>query len=129
MTKSTYRILAIALLLVLSCNKDGPKQCLISDEFKTWTVFYQGSLGIFQNDLTLETDSVFVKTNPKFPEVHPAGSNDDFTLEYMDMSYTSSFFAATTIMLKQISAAFIRFCFLPRIQQIQECCVHKIHTG
>ncbi len=91
----------LVILLSFSCKKEELKHYYVSDAFKRWTVFNKGSYWIYKNDSTSVTDSTFVKENPKFLEIPPYSSQDNFTLEYIDMSYTSLFFATTRVRLNQ----------------------------
>ncbi len=91
----------LVILLSFSCKKEELKHYYVSDAFKRWTVFNMGSYWIFQNDSIFLLDSVFVKENPRFLEIPPYSSKDNFTLEYIDMSYTSNFFSTTRIRLQQ----------------------------
>lgn len=97
-TISIFKIILIILvfLFINSCNKEETEHIRVSGEFKRWTVFPNGSYWIFQNDSTLDIDSVFVQGNPKFIDVPPYSSKDNFTLETIEMSYSSLFFSSSS---------------------------------
>ena len=84
----------------ISCKKELPHY-YVSDAFKSWTVFNKGSYWIFQNDSTLIFDSVFVTVNPSFLEFKPNSSNANFTLERIEMSYSSVFFHSSMITIDE----------------------------
>jgi hypothetical protein len=86
----------LVFLFINSCNKEETEHIRVSNEFKRWTVFPNGSYWIFQNDSTLAIDSVFVQGNPRFLDVPAYGSKDNFTLETIEMSYSSVFLSSTS---------------------------------
>lgn len=92
------QILCFTLFIILtySCKKEEPEHIRISDEFKRWTVFNKGSYWIFQNDSTFELDSLYLKENPSSLDAPAYNSKDNFTLEWIEMSYSSKFLSATT---------------------------------
>ena len=88
----------LILVYSYSCKKELTHY-YVSDSFKHWTVFEKGSYWIYKNDSTLVNDSVFVKANPKFLEIPPYSSKDNFTLEWIEMSYSSVFLSTSQIVL------------------------------
>lgn len=86
----------LVFLSVYSCKKEEPEHFRLSAEFKRWTVFNVGSYWIFQNDSTFQTDSVFVKEPPRVLDAPAYSSKDNFTMEWIEMSYSSAFLKSTT---------------------------------
>jgi hypothetical protein len=89
-------VILLVIFFINSCNKEETEHIRVSGEFKRWTVFPNGSYWIFKNDSTLEIDSVFVQGNPKFLDVPAYSSKDNFTLETIEMSYSSIFLSSTS---------------------------------
>jgi hypothetical protein len=96
------KIIISVLILVFSfsCKKELTHY-YVSDAFKRWTVFNKGSYWIFVNDSTSAIDSVFVKAEPRYLDIPPYSSKDNFTLEWIELSYSSAFFSPTEIVLKE----------------------------
>ncbi len=85
----------LIVVSAFSCKKDKTEQFYLSDAFKRWTVFEKGSYWVFLNDSTKATDSVYLNEDPKFLEVKPNNSNMNFTEEWIEMSYSSTFFSSS----------------------------------
>ncbi len=89
-TTSGYIPIFIVLgLLFFSCKKD-PDFYPVSDEFKPWFLFQQGSYWIFRNDSTLDLDSVYIKSPPAYYR-YP-GDEGYPVREAISIKYQSSFF-------------------------------------
>jgi hypothetical protein len=95
-------IIVCILLLVLnnSCKKELTHY-YVSDAFKRWTVFNKGSYWVFINDSTSAIDSVFVKVEPIYLDIPPYSSKDNFTLERIELLYSSVIFSPTEIVLNE----------------------------
>jgi len=50
-------------LFLISCNRNGTHYP-VTDEFKKWTLFGEGSYWIYRNDSTMLIDSVFLAQHP-----------------------------------------------------------------
>lgn len=94
-------VIILVYLLIYSCKKTEPEHFYVSNAFKQWTVFDIGSYWIFKNDSTLKLDSVHVKKKPEFLNVPAYSSKDNYTLEWIKMSYSSVFFSSSKIILQE----------------------------
>jgi hypothetical protein len=81
--------------LLFSCKKE-PEFYPISDNFKGWFLFQNGSYWVFQNDSTGTLDSVYLTSTPKSYRV-PGSQKSDPILEAIFVQYHSSFFEAIDV--------------------------------
>jgi len=88
-TKKNVLVFIVLGLLLFSCKKD-PDFYPVSDEFKPWFLFQQGSFWIFQNDSTLDLDSVYIKSPPAYYNV--PNPDRTYSRQAISIQYQSSFF-------------------------------------